>query len=299
MTQHNLHDKCPLCGSSDIKNKYEKSKYTLDRCNNCTVVFVKNILSKEEINRVYREAFDDGVYTDTNTDYLNFYYEKLIGEIDLLCPGKGSVLDIGCSAGQFLDVMEGWTRHGVEISQRYAEIAQAKYGENIFIGNIEDYPLDHGPFDLITLQDVLDHFTDPSRVLASCEKLLKPGGHIVIKVHNIGCLYAKITRGNFYAIIPPTHLFYFTIESLHHLLHRHNFSVVDHKFIPHRLKLQTIFSRLSRDNHESIYFKIYETLKGTYIGDKISVRKNLHDIVTLFAKKEDKLMDLTNASGNK
>ena len=55
MTELNLHEKCPLCGSTDIRKKFKKASFTLDRCDNCTILFVKNILTKEEINRVYEE----------------------------------------------------------------------------------------------------------------------------------------------------------------------------------------------------------------------------------------------------
>ena len=293
MMELNLHEKCPLCGSTDIRKKFKKASFTLDRCDNCTILFVKNILTKEEINRVYEEVFDHGAYDESNVEGLNFYYERLKKEIDQQCQNGGSILDIGCSAGQFLDVMQGWDRHGVEISDRYAAIARDKYGENIFSGNIEDYPLESDPFDVITLQDVFDHFTDPVSVLAKCRHLLKPNGHIFIKVHNIGCLFAKLTQSNFYAIIPPVHLFFFNVKSLSHLLENSGFSVGGHKFIPHILKLRTVFYRLAGESQESFYFKIYKALRGTFIGDKIYIRKNLHDIVTMYAQKNDAALTMS------
>ena len=56
-------------------------------------------------------------------------------------------------------------------------------------------------------------------------------------------------------------------------------------FIPNLLKIKTIFYRLARYNENSIFFKIYNFLDKTYIGN-INIKKDLHDIFTVFAIKE-------------
>ena len=110
--------------------------------------------------------------------------------------------------------MPDWECHGNEITKHYGMTAREKYGENIFIGPFDDYPLREGYFDVITLQDVFDHIRDPLPMLEKCHRLLRPGGLIAVKVHNISCLYAKFTGKNFYALIPPAHLFYYDKQTL-------------------------------------------------------------------------------------
>ena len=121
-------------------------------------------------------------------------------------------------------------------------------------GSFEDYPLREGYFDVVTLQDVFDHFRDPLPALEKCRRLLKQGGLIVIKVHNISCLYAKLTGRHFYAVIPPSHLFYYDGRTLAHTLSKAGFRVVNSRFIGHLLKLKTVFWRLSRSNTNSSIF---------------------------------------------
>lgn len=230
-------------------------------------------------------ASDEFVYTSDNVAYLNHYYSVLKQEITRLT-GKtsGTILDVGCSAGYFLDLMEGWDRHGIEISPKEAEIARGKYGDAIFTGIIENYPIQDEFFDVVALQDVLDHCIDPMRVMRACHRMLKPGGLIVVKVHDISCLYARITGKRFYAILPPFHLFYFSRKPLAWMLAQTGFATPVFRHIGQVIQLKTVFYRLSRGGKQRLWYRIYELLARTKIG-RLPIPKNLHDIITVFAVK--------------
>ncbi len=278
-----MYSSCPVCSGSNLKALWEVNGYTVAHCKTCTLVFVQNQVTAEELGAHYADAKDD-VYDDANIDCLNYYYRRLADMIRARFPRPGKILDLGCSRGWFLDVMQGWECHGNEISSADAAVARERYGENIVTGSFEEYPLREGYFDVITLQDVFDHFRDPMEALGKCRRLLRPGGLIVIKVHNISCLYARFTGPNFYAIIPPSHLFYYDGRTLANTLAKSGFEVVDSKFIGHLLKIKTVFWRLSRSNVHSLSYRIYRALNDNALGE-IKFHKNLHDIITVLAIK--------------
>jgi 2-polyprenyl-3-methyl-5-hydroxy-6-metoxy-1,4-benzoquinol methylase len=204
--------------------------------------------------------------------------------IDATVSQPGKIFDVGCSGGWFLEVMKGWECYGCEIAPAYAEMARRRFGDRIFTGTLEDYPSADDYFDVITLQDVLDHCPEPLPVLAKCRRMLKEGGLLVIKVHNISCLYAKLTGAGFYAIIPPSHLFYYDRRTLALAAAKAGFEVVETKFIAHLLRISTVFMRLSRGNRKSLFYRIYSALADRSLG-RITIRKNLHDIITVFTVK--------------
>jgi len=241
-------------------------------------------MTQETLAKHYEtSASDEFVYTQENIFYLNHYYNKLKRKINRMASKRsGNLLDVGCSGGYFLDLMEGWNRYGIEISGKEASIANAKYGDNIFMGIIEDYPIKKSFFDVITLQDVLDHCIDPISVIGICHKILKPAGLIVIKVHDISCLYARVTGKTFYAIMPPFHLFYFSRKPLEFMLKGNGFKNLEFKHMGHIIQLKTVSYRLSKGDHNSIFYKIYLLLSRFSFGG-IPVPKNLHDIITVFA----------------
>jgi SAM-dependent methyltransferase len=280
-----LYQACPLCGVPELREKYTVRGYTLVACRNCSVVFVRNILTAAYLQTFYQDQEGHCFYEDDNKDCLNYYNGRIQSEIEARKPAPGAILDVGCSSGYFLEQLSGWERHGVEISAEYGKKAQAKIGLNIFIGPFEAYPGREGYFDVITLFDVFDHFIDPEGCLKKCRSLLKPGGLLVIKVRNLSCLFAKISGSKFYAIEPPVHLFYFNEKSLRLILEKTSLAFIKKKFIGHRMKIKTIFFRLARADKARPAYGGYKLLEKSRLGN-IAVPKNLHDIITVFAVKK-------------
>lgn len=283
--EFNYYQQCPVCASKNIRDKYKLKEYILAECSKCSLLFVREILSEDFLKKHYASDSNEYIsYGSDNELCLIYYYLKLKSEIEKIKPLKGKILDVGCSAGFFLDQMKGWDRYGIEISKT-GEIAKQKMGNKIFLGFFEKYPAQQNYFDVITLQDVFDHFIDPNKNLKKCYEMLKPGGLLIIKVHNISCLYAKLTGSKFYAIIPPTHLFYFNKKSLKVLLSKNGFKFYKSKFISHILQLKVIFYRLSHNKTDNFFYKIFKILDNNTLG-KVKIYKNLRDIITVFAIKE-------------
>jgi 2-polyprenyl-3-methyl-5-hydroxy-6-metoxy-1,4-benzoquinol methylase len=259
--------------------------YTITRCTSCRLVFVREEITVSELIEYYSQADgEDFVYADPeNVSNLNYYFLRLKELLEKTIP-RGRILDIGCSAGYFLDVMDGWERYGIEIPSTWAERARKKYGENIHVGTLEDANYPYEFFDVITLQDTFDHLTNPLETLELCHHILKPGGRIVIKVHNIECLWARLSGQNFYAIIPPSHLFYYSKNTLKLALEKKSFVLELSSFIGHTLFLKTIPYRLARSDQKSLLYKLYQLLDQSPVGN-IKVPKNLHDIITVVGVK--------------
>lgn len=283
-TSRQLHSRCPLCGGEDLKPRWQVGDYLICQCQKCSLVFVANQVTTEDLIAHYA-TFTDDSYSDANLECLNYYYYRLGDLIRKRFPKPGKLLDVGCSRGWFLDTMPDWERHGIEIAVDYGTTAREKYGDRIFLGPFDQYPMREGYFDVITLQDVFDHIPDPLPMLQKCNRLLKPKGMIAVKVHNISCLFARLSGSKFYAVIPPSHLFYYDKRTLALTLEGVGFQVTDSLFIGHLFKMKTIFLRLSNGDPTHPLFRIYESLDGTAFGE-MKFKKNLHDIITMLAIKQ-------------
>lgn len=284
------HNSCPICGDTKLKYKYTINNFTLVQCQSCKLLFVKEKCSQQELDHNYKAnegvtVEEDWVYLDQeNAENLKYYYRNLrILILNKISAGK--IFDVGCNTGQFLDEMEGFECYGIDRSPSHGKIAKEKYGKNIFVGTFEDYQSPGFLFDCVTLQDVLDHMVDPLEALKKCNKLLKPNGLLVIKVHDMSSLCARIMGRKFYAFIPPTHLFYFNRTALAMALEKASFNIIFFKHLGHLMFLSAIFYRLSRGRRESIFFKLFKLIDGTWFGHR-KIYKNLHDIVTVFARKK-------------
>jgi predicted Rdx family selenoprotein len=106
-----FHVQCPICGGSALVDKYTVNKFTVTKCTSCSLLFVRERLSKEILNSYYSDDVDY-VYNDpVNIAMLSYYFQKARNHIENRVR-VGRILDIGCSAGTFLDVMVNWERHG-------------------------------------------------------------------------------------------------------------------------------------------------------------------------------------------
>lgn len=272
---------CPVCACPDTTERWKIAGFTVMRCPQCTVMYVGERLTEQELGRYY-QGIVDTAYTEENVRCLKYYYDNLAKRIAEYAKTPGRVFDVGCSRGWFFESMPGWECHGNEINP--ADAREAARRGRVFEGSFHACPVEAGYFDAVTFQDVFDHLPDPHESLRKAYSMLRPGGLLVVKVHDFGCLYAKLSGETFYALIPPFHLFYYNRRSLEHVLAANGF--VAHKFrhMAHLLQVKMVFERLARGDHASSLYRLSRVLESTPVG-RLSFRKNLHDIVTVFAVK--------------
>ena len=231
---------CPLCGSSDQSRVVAESNIDLaqlDRyafasrkspeymhprlieCPDCGLWYGSPVLSRDTLSAAYRRAgFDSG----TEARYASASYAGQIHQILPRLPDRDAALDIGTGDGAFLEQLLGLGFHdvaGVEPSE--APYAAAKPGirDKIRVGLFR--PEDFSPqcFSLITCFQTMEHVPAPFELVRGARSLLKPGGALVIVVHNRKALSARIL-GFKSPIFDIEHLQLFSPETARDLLVR-------------------------------------------------------------------------------
>ncbi len=89
-------------------------------------------------------------------------------------------------------------------------------------------------FDTITLNHVLEHVNNPSEMMLELNRILKPGGHLVIATPISDSLTFKIFGKYWAQIDTPRHLFIFSTETLKKYSEEFGFEVISvrHNAIP-------------------------------------------------------------------
>ena len=93
------------------------------------------------------------------------------------------VLELGCAHGGYVALLgwAGFTATGTEMSPWVVAFAKKTFGIDALAGPIEQQPFAPGSFDVIVLNDVLEHLPTPASTLAHCARLLTPDGFFVIQ----------------------------------------------------------------------------------------------------------------------
>ena len=169
-----------------------------------------------------QSAIASKVFVHPLTDY---YRHPRLDIVGLLPESITSLLDVGCGSGVFGQVVrEKWGCRvvGIELNPAAAEEARLVL-DQVIQGNIIDQKLEE-QFDVITVNDVLEHIEDSHGLLEKLLNLATPDGRLVLSVPNVGhwSIVEDLLAGHWdylpAGLLCIDHLRFFTRRSLATLL---------------------------------------------------------------------------------
>jgi SAM-dependent methyltransferase len=121
----------------------------------------------------------------------------------------------------------GWRPTGLEPNASMVAHAREVLGLDASQGSLEDAP-DGEPFDAVCLIQVIGHFHDLPRALASAARLTRPGGLCLVEYWRRDSAVARLLGRYWHEYSPPSVLHWFTRESLDRAMAAHGFASVAH-----------------------------------------------------------------------
>lgn len=219
---------CNYCGGQNHSRLFGGTYPSIMKCSSCGLIFNAVMPSEQELAMIYTEEYyksgDSLVrgYSNYLEDRSNITETatRRIKDIEKFKSG-GSLLDVGCAFGFFLDVARerGWTTTGVEISQFAAEYAARELQLNVINHNIESWECQAMAYDVITMWDLVEHLRDPLGTLQKLASALKEDGILVLSTPDIDSLPAKVMKEKWLGWkLQNEHLYYFSYTTLEQML---------------------------------------------------------------------------------
>jgi SAM-dependent methyltransferase len=218
---------CAACGGPAAHVRIHSG---LDRCIGCGFVVYREVAAAE-LNQLYDESYFAGEeYADYlgEQDALRRSMRRHLAQMRRYRPLGGSLLEVGCAYGLFLDEARSHFRAvaGVDISAGAVRYASERLGLDAREGDFlaMDFAVDG--FDVVCMWDTIEHLPSPDRFVARAAELLRSGGHLYLTTGDIGSLNARLRGSRWRQIHPPTHLNYFSRATITRLLERLGFEVL-------------------------------------------------------------------------
>jgi SAM-dependent methyltransferase len=140
-------------------------------------------------------------------------YGHRVRQVESFRGGRpGRVLDVGCGRGVLLQEFRrrGWDVQGTELSVQAADYAREVLHLPVEIGSLDTVGFPASHFDAITLWHVLEHVADPQALLKEANRILKPGGVLLVSVPNFGSCEARLFRDKWFHLDVPRHVTHLT-----------------------------------------------------------------------------------------
>jgi SAM-dependent methyltransferase len=142
------------------------------------------------------------------------------------------MLDVGRGSG--LSLLEanalGAQAYGVEADPNVQRIA-TKLGLHIHIGSLHDSPFPDVRFDLIVLNQVIEHIPEPDAALIRLKATLKPGGRIVLVFPNRRSVWCRLFGRKWINWHIPYHLHHFDATGFTSMADRWGYQMVRRRTI--------------------------------------------------------------------
>lgn len=234
----NSHKNCPVCNNNEfrpflkVKDHFlTKQDFTLQTCPKCGLVLTNPFPEKQEIGKYY-DSDEYYSHPEKSTSFFSQIYEavkkvNIKYKFKVATSGlqKGSLLDIGCGSGDFLNYAkeQGWNICGVEPNEKARQYSKDKTKSKILSPDEVLSQADH-LYDVITMWHVLEHVEDLNWQCQQLKRLLKPGGRLIIALPNIHSYDAQHYKEYWAAYDVPRHLYHFGFSTIRLLLSKYGFN---------------------------------------------------------------------------
>ena len=223
---------CPTCRSDRHQHELDKDHLALVRCLACDLVYVNPAFDEEHYREIYQSTEYQAIMKDLGIESHDYRVERFGRErVEIMAahlPQNRPIryLDVGCSTGFVVEAARqvGWDALGIDLNPSAIEFGKER-GLDLRAVTLDGAGFDLETFDAVSLFDVVEHLLEPSTVVASAVKLLRPGGILFIYVPNYDSASRLLLGADAHFIWPTHHLNYYTPETASDLLSRHGLEV--------------------------------------------------------------------------
>ncbi len=211
---------CRSCGGK-LAPHPDRRQLALARCTGCGVICQEPEPDAAELARRFRGEYFAGGEGDGYSDYrrpepsYRRHSRFLLRRIRALNGGRtGTLVEIGCAAGYFLDEARraGWRVAGLEPNDDMARIARDELRLDVRTATLRD-ATSFPPADVVVLLNVLEHLTEPREVESRLHEMVRPGGLLFIETWDSSSIAARMLGDRWHQWSPLVP-YYYTRRSL-------------------------------------------------------------------------------------
>ncbi len=234
---------CPVCNSLNPKSIFDNmfdDRYgcpnvvAIRKCGKCGHCFCWPKLSNVELSPLYEKYYGRkaemvlGTHLTLRSRVARWIIgENNLGQFSFEPVTKTKLLDVGSGDCQNLWDAQflGFDAYGFDVDSTSAEIG-ARNGLQVRSGHSVGDAYPDQKFDIMQMNQVIEHFVDPAEQLRDIGGHLASQGHIFISTPNSGSLLRRLTGRKWLHWHVPYHQHHFSKKSLKTLVEHEDWEVI-------------------------------------------------------------------------
>ena len=134
---------------------------------------------------------------------------------------KGTVLDVGCSRGDFHSKIYRKGVYGLDLEDR------GNIKKNFVVGDAQKMPFKNKFFDTVVAGELIEHLESPDKFLSEARRVLKDNGILIVSTPNRKSMYNRLTKRYEH----EWHKNLFDKKSLIRTIEKYGFNIIEFKTI--------------------------------------------------------------------
>lgn len=242
---------CPVCGgheTSFLRDAFDDryghpGRFHLARCLQCEHIMTQPMLREQDLASLYGTYYLRKSLSSAAVVRQAQGAASALGKLKRWVMGANNqgqysarrgerMLDVGCGSGlSLLEAREfGVEAWGIEADPNVERIAR-ELGLRIHQGSLKDRPFGDLAFDLVVLNQVIEHIPEPDQALRLIRSRLATGGRAILVFPNVQSIWSRLAGPRWINWHIPYHLHHFTKQTFTQMAQRCGYRVVSSRTI--------------------------------------------------------------------
>jgi 2-polyprenyl-3-methyl-5-hydroxy-6-metoxy-1,4-benzoquinol methylase len=287
---------CNLCRVNDATVVYPAGiaqRNQIVCCNRCGLMYAS---PREEADYVEIESWDDNPDWDVAKEVPQRYEKESLQIRDYantrallarLYPQRGKIVEIGSGLGFQLEAFrkEGWEVLGIDPDRNSCRHATQKLNIPTIASTLDAAALPDESADVVLMLHVIEHLPDPVATLREINRVLKPGGHLVLETPRYDTLMYKLLGRRERSLRCDGHIYFYTTDSLRRTYEAAGFDLVQLDYVGRSLNFDRLAYNIGVITRSPPIQRGINSMSRRLGFQKIQFHLNFHDMQRVVLRK--------------
>lgn len=198
-------DAVQIGSGEDFEYRTSDDSFSAMQCSACGLVYLNPRPDISEFETIYPSNYHAFDFSEEDFGIVYKIRSRLEAKRVLSwckdLPDDARILDVGCGDGFHLNLLKqygkkDWRLDGIDIDKRAVEMALNRK-LNVRLGTIDDIKNEReNSYDFAFTIQTIEHIEKPFEFLSAIEKVLKPGGKLIVVTDNTDSFDFKIFKNS-------------------------------------------------------------------------------------------------------